>query len=816
MFALAARKSAFATLVANYHNSFENVAEGTISHSPKFIKQVISCLEAVDAKAALATDPRLTSTNSGAIAVGIARRVMTNEKASRAFVDIEIGESAFITTFDKDITPAQAISVLGPVGTVAQLCKFGDKIGEGMVSDILILAVEPQQAVAESILAEEKNLLTESEIGVHVIPDDLSDEEAYDHTQTTPGVRGKVLVHKGRVGFMHRAWPVQVVGKHGAWETLNPDAKDKDDELDAGIAAAKAHAAKLGIKESASGVVSVKDFKVAMRAHNAGKEVSHNDAYNAQNGLGTVAARGIVRRVASAAHGDPKGKVTLAHAKSWAHRTLPPGAGYADQDAKPEYAEVIAHLKGLSEDAVKESAIDEAKKYSSWGGRPVVSAQKAKSILATHLPGHDLPRVGYEKKLFDHEGSAVYLSNNAGEYSISDHGSVKNPIRPGVAAKLGVHESTVDEAAGDVLYTASNGYKVHHRKYATMDAIDFIPPTNDPHYRPHYTGTLHKGQVYTNQGAEHHRAGMEAAWAEYMDPKRAPVKEVWAKESYTKEKHAEWLKANTHAVVSYSEGRPFAVTENMPHAEAKKYHADASARGGDHEIVDGAKAAQIRHHMDTGESERYVDKKPPAGASVKEAHVGTIDKEVWAKAEAAAEKSYGDLRKSNPDKFYGTTMKVYKNMNGIKESAKPLFVHAFGEAAWNAIDEATRSQTVLKHMLSAFAQPTIAGPRTATGNKSFDEVFQGIMAARKAKTCLHEAAVEDAAFALFEHFGKDVRAVIESTIVTGKLDESCLATNEATADTLKLVASHLLMVEGFVPEALQDDLDAWNIFVATI
>ena len=34
MSALSARKAAFATLVANYHNSFEKVAEGTISHSP--------------------------------------------------------------------------------------------------------------------------------------------------------------------------------------------------------------------------------------------------------------------------------------------------------------------------------------------------------------------------------------------------------------------------------------------------------------------------------------------------------------------------------------------------------------------------------------------------------------------------------------------------------------------------------------------------------------------------------------------------------------------------------------------------------------
>ncbi len=111
----------------------------------------------------------------------------------------------------------------------------------------------------ESVRNARLTPLRESEVGVHVVPDALDDGEAYDHTQVTPGVRGKVLVHKGRVGYMYKAWPVQVVGKHGAWHELNPDAKDKDAELEAGVAAARAHAAKLGITESDWGMKGMKD-----------------------------------------------------------------------------------------------------------------------------------------------------------------------------------------------------------------------------------------------------------------------------------------------------------------------------------------------------------------------------------------------------------------------------------------------------------------------------------------------------------------------------------------------------------------------------
>lgn len=153
MSALDLRRAAFATLLACYHNSFAN-STTEHRHSEEFIRKCLAEAGPDAARGAFGVDPRMTSTDGGAIAVGIAKRVMTNEKASKSFIDVELGEGVFIATFDKDIKPEAAITVVNPIGKVAQLCKPGDKIGEGLEADITILAIEPQMEIAEAILAE--------------------------------------------------------------------------------------------------------------------------------------------------------------------------------------------------------------------------------------------------------------------------------------------------------------------------------------------------------------------------------------------------------------------------------------------------------------------------------------------------------------------------------------------------------------------------------------------------------------------------------------------------------------------------------------
>lgn len=148
-----ARRAAFSALLSCYHNSFANVREGRIAHSPEFVRKVLSVCEAKKAKQVLASDPRLTSTDEGAIAVGIAKAIMVSERVSRSFIDVEINEGGtYVVTFDKDLKSEDGAAACTPVGTVAVLCKPDDLLGEGIKADCTIVLVEPTAQVAESFL----------------------------------------------------------------------------------------------------------------------------------------------------------------------------------------------------------------------------------------------------------------------------------------------------------------------------------------------------------------------------------------------------------------------------------------------------------------------------------------------------------------------------------------------------------------------------------------------------------------------------------------------------------------------------------------
>lgn len=73
------------------------------------------------------------------------------------------------------------------------------------------------------------------------------------------------------------------------------------------------------------------------------------------------------------------------------------------------------------------------------GGRPIVSRAKAKKIAA-EFGFTKLPRPGYETFLFKYGryDNAVYLSNIAGTFVISDIGAISEPISSEVASKLGI------------------------------------------------------------------------------------------------------------------------------------------------------------------------------------------------------------------------------------------------------------------------------------------------------------------------------------------------------------------------------------------
>lgn len=155
---LAARQTAFAALLACYHNSFANES-AVIRHSPEFIKR--ACMHEAG-KAAMQLDPRLTSTNTGAVAVGIAKSVMTNETASRSLIDVEIAGDTYVVTFDDRVKTEALVSTLAPIGQAAVLCKPGDQIGTGLIAKCSIFAVEPTQQVSEAFVDMAHEVLEEA------------------------------------------------------------------------------------------------------------------------------------------------------------------------------------------------------------------------------------------------------------------------------------------------------------------------------------------------------------------------------------------------------------------------------------------------------------------------------------------------------------------------------------------------------------------------------------------------------------------------------------------------------------------------------
>jgi len=102
---------------------------------------------------------------------------------------------------------------------------------------------------------------------------------------------------------------------------------------------------KAGVQEELFGQpVTMKEFREALRSHNAGMEVSMNDNYNKAKKLGRYAARSIAKAIANAKEGDGNAKISMADAKNWAESMLPVDSGYPSQDTKPYMETLITEL----------------------------------------------------------------------------------------------------------------------------------------------------------------------------------------------------------------------------------------------------------------------------------------------------------------------------------------------------------------------------------------------------------------------------------------------------------------------------------------
>lgn len=153
-----ARRARFAKFLECYHNSFAGDADGVFTHSPEYIAKVVEAAQGNSALAAdaLRLDPRLTSTDLGAVAFSVAKAVAEDKQLAPHFLDIELVESTMIVYFESKAEIEKAKKVLGECGRVGLIGSPGDRISDSVVSDLFIVTLEAAPAVHEAVVTEMK------------------------------------------------------------------------------------------------------------------------------------------------------------------------------------------------------------------------------------------------------------------------------------------------------------------------------------------------------------------------------------------------------------------------------------------------------------------------------------------------------------------------------------------------------------------------------------------------------------------------------------------------------------------------------------
>ncbi len=159
-----ARRAAFALLVQHYHNDFSGGAGGVFEHSAAFIANIVEA-ESPAGAAALHLDPRLTSTDIGAVAYTVAKAVSEDKQLAPDFLDLELAGDTLVAYFEEHADPEKIKRVLSEVGAIGILAKPLDRISDNVVADLFIIAVAPAKDIAEAVVADmRKRMLPEAKV----------------------------------------------------------------------------------------------------------------------------------------------------------------------------------------------------------------------------------------------------------------------------------------------------------------------------------------------------------------------------------------------------------------------------------------------------------------------------------------------------------------------------------------------------------------------------------------------------------------------------------------------------------------------------
>jgi hypothetical protein len=152
------RKLTFLKMIECYSNSFEGEKNGIYSHDRRYLKKLLEAQgDAKDvSSAAMRLDPRLTSTETGAVVYSLARVISEDKELAPNFIDIELADKTLVLYFDHK-TKAEVINrVVGESGTIGFLARPTDRLSDTIISDMYVVALDPKSAVQESIVKDMK------------------------------------------------------------------------------------------------------------------------------------------------------------------------------------------------------------------------------------------------------------------------------------------------------------------------------------------------------------------------------------------------------------------------------------------------------------------------------------------------------------------------------------------------------------------------------------------------------------------------------------------------------------------------------------
>lgn len=745
---LSDRKIAFRTLLAHYDNSFANDQR----HSSGFIQRVV--MDEAGSKA-LKLDPALTSTDLGAVAADLGRAIVNNGRLAKSFVDIELMEGQLVVTFDKDVNVAMASQVCGTVGEVGRLCKPGDNIGESIVSDVLMLAINPTQVRVESAKQRFLHPLDEASVGKI----------------------DKVVWAKAEA---------QTVKTYG-------DIRDKDPK--------KFYAITMSIYKTMKHITEARHPKphetpaaLRLRLRTAKSPDDLASVYNDATHPGLY--RGCddyqeVSKIAKTAHETLKSK----HAGKW----------HEDEEGRLR-VKGIKEAKAEKDDEEKGEKDDKGEKWSAdvdtkWHPPEGTFEKSGKAIAATLLKAgkkHAMQRLNFYKNragknLSDERRAALDAAQE-----IIHNATVKESLAP-PPEKCDITESVKHHAVaktlkdagfdGNTLFTSpaegwAHLYSAMGKHGLTLNTDDVGNSLNSRGDHGSHLLPIHKMNpdgTTTPTGVHLYVARTSGVGdGEGVDSDDRPIKGKHEFIAYTTKKLKEDMDINESGPRQYK-----TVILNHP--------------------LEGVHPAVV-HSLLNGAYDPY----PSGGGKIGSRKVVHPPGVMRLRINAGKLNDFMDAVKGAP----GHSVNVVESAQSETDAKDPietLYTYAYGVESWNSLDEGARGDLALAHMMRAFALPNVKGARTSTKHASFDEVLaRGVAASKAARTAqAHQDAIEEVAFALYANFGDSVQALVQEVCQCPGVKPVLMESVDQQADALQHAARILLMSKGAVPPEVQAAMDAW-------